>query len=96
MGGTPISTVDVGYGPPRYLTPDEVRAAYSALSEIDIADLGRRFDVGIYNAEGGYPRMSPTGWRQENVVSLLEIMSALRDFFQAAASDGDALLLWAT
>jgi len=32
MGGTPISDVDVGYGPPRYLTPEQVKEAADALN----------------------------------------------------------------
>jgi len=96
MGGVPISTVDVGYGPPRYLTPDEVQSVSLALGVVDIAELGRRFDVSVYNGAGGYPKMRPTGWKQEDVVPLLETVSDLRDFFEVSASNGDALLLWAT
>ncbi len=94
MGGSLISDVDVGYGPPRFLTPAEVHDAAQALQEIDAAELGRRFDVEAYNAAGGYPRMSPTGWSQKDVEPLLETYSALVAFYQEAAQVGDALLLW--
>ncbi len=69
MGGTPISEVDVGYGPPRFLTPEQVKESADALRELAPEDLRGRFDVEVYNAAGGYPRMRPTGWEQQDLKS---------------------------
>lgn len=94
MGGTPISDEDVGYGPPRFLTPEQVKEAAAALSKLAPEDLRGGFDVAAYNAAGGYPTMSPTGWDAEDIDPLLEEYSDLRNFFQGTAERGDALLLW--
>ena len=61
MGGTPISTEDVGYGPPRYLTPEQVMEAAAALRDLDPEDLRGRFDLTAYNAAKGYPRVTGAG-----------------------------------
>lgn len=94
MGGTPISDEDVGYGPPRFLTPEQVKEAADSLSDLDPEDLRGRFNVTAYNAAGGYPRMSATGWEQADLEPLLEEYADLRRFFKEAAEQGDALLLW--
>ena len=94
MGGTPISDEDVGYGPPRYLTPEQVKEAADALSDLAPEDLRGRFDVAAYNAADGYPMMRPTGWEPEDVEPLLEEYADLRQFFKETAEQGDALLLW--
>ena len=94
MGGTPISGEDVGYGPPRFLTPEQVKEAANALSKLAPEDLRGGFDVAAYNAGGGYPAMSATGWEAEDIEPLLEEYADLRNFFQEAAECGDALLLW--
>ena len=94
MGGTPISDEDVGYGPPRYLTPEQVKEAADALQCLRSEDLRGRFDLAAYNAAKGYPRMTASGWRPEDVEVLLEDYEDLKTFFQEAAKSGDALLLW--
>ena len=93
MGGTPISSIDVGYGPPRFLTPVQVQEVAQALGKIDPAELKDNFDVAAYNAAEGYPRMPPSGWSQKDVEPLLETYSILVDFYKNAARAGDALLL---
>ena len=57
MGGTEIGE-DLGYGPVRYLTPDQVKEVAAALSRIDRAELRERFDPAVFEAAGIYPR----GW----------------------------------
>lgn len=94
MGGPPVSGEDVGYGPPRFLTPEQVKEAADALRQLDPDDLRGRFDVAAYNAAGGYPKMQATGWELEDLEPLMEEYANLKCFFQEAAEQGDALLLW--
>lgn len=95
MGGTVISTIDVGYGPPRYLIPDEVHNVSATLAQMDFEELGRRFDVAAYNKVGGYPKLRSKGWVQEDVAPIVETALLLKDFYHAASKNGDAMLLWA-
>jgi len=94
MGGTPISDEDVGYGPPRYLTPEQVKEAADALSKLAPEYLRGGFDVAAYSAGGGYPSMRSTGWEPEDIEPLLDEYSSLRNFFLGTVERGDALLLW--
>src|SRR6202163_4530873 len=43
--GTPVGEVDVGYGPARVLTSDQVRALAAALATVAPDDLGKRVDL---------------------------------------------------
>jgi hypothetical protein len=43
-GGTEVGNVDVGYGPARAITSDQVAEINAALAEIDIEELKRRYD----------------------------------------------------
>jgi hypothetical protein len=83
---------DWGYGPPRYLTPERVRAAAEALQatssdslvdDVTPADLARA-DI--------YPSII---WeRGESLEYITSHYEAVIPFFQAAARDGDAILVW--
>ncbi|MEU7279612.1 YfbM family protein [Streptomyces sp. NPDC045431] len=83
---------DWGYGPPRYLTPDQVRTA----AEVLAATEGGRLTAGVGPAdlarEQVYPAMIwERGEPLDNVVLHYE---ALRPFFREAAEAGDAVLVW--
>ncbi len=54
LGGTEIGD-DVGYGPARYLTADEVCAAAEALKDIPPDAFGRRYDASALAANNVYP-----------------------------------------
>ena len=95
MGGTTISDVDVGYGPPRYLTPGQVAEAAGALQELSPERLRGSIDLSTFNAARIYPADAAGGWQTEDVELLIEEYDELRQFFQKAAHSGDALLLWA-
>src|SRR3972149_2141215 len=69
-GGTEIGQ-DVGYGPGRYLTPAEVRAAAGGLAKISRDVLVKRYNPREMDDGGGYPSM----WSdepQEGLRGLLE------------------------
>ncbi|MFD7027907.1 DUF1877 family protein [Streptomyces sp. NPDC059917] len=80
------------YGPPRCLTPGQVRTAAAAMAATDgdrlvggvgPADLARADVYPVHAWEGGASL--------EGVVARYE---ELLPFFRAAAADGDALLVW--
>lgn len=92
LGGEELVDTDAGYGPFRYLLPEQVRANSEALQALDADELWSRFDAERANAAEIYP----SGWtgaviEQEDTC---ENYNALRRFYAAAAADGDALLLY--
>ena len=55
LGGTPLGNFDVGYGPARFLTPDEVKKVAAALSEISPDELQARCDFSVMTEADIYP-----------------------------------------
>ena len=53
LGGQPIGK-DVGYGPMRYLTADEVKVSSAALSALSDNDFRRRCDPAALRAAEAY------------------------------------------
>jgi hypothetical protein len=92
LGGTWLGDVDVGYGPARYLLPQEVRAVATALDAIPEAELRNRFDMAAMARAGVYPGV----WKdeEEELGYLLPWYAALQTFMREAAQAGDAVLLW--
>ncbi|MFJ8003312.1 YfbM family protein [Streptomyces fagopyri] len=83
---------DWGYGPPRYLTVEQVRAAADAFATTPSAALTDGVSpTGLAKAEI-YPTVV---WeRGESLAYVTDHYEALGQFFQAAASAGDAMLIW--
>jgi hypothetical protein len=93
LGGTKLGDVDVGYGPARFLTPDEVKKVAEALSNISEDDLRAGYDPSALEAAEIYP----TIWEREGDEALEYLMDnyvELVEFFQEAARCGDAMLLY--
>jgi len=91
LGGTVFAAEDDwGYGPPRYLTPAEVREAAAYLRQTPYPLLGGHFDAEDMTAKGIYPAPwegSEAGWAQPWYLELAA-------FFGAAADAGDAIVLF--
>jgi hypothetical protein len=89
LGGAEIGgeAADTGYGPPRGLSPSQVRDVSAALATFPIETKVKEFDAeaadqaGVYAAHHG---------QQE----LLDYFRQLREFYADAARKGNAVLLW--
>lgn len=81
------------YGQIRFLTTEEVREVAKALKKILVGELKTRFSVKSFNAAGIYPHGRQGAWTDDDVTSLFKIYPRLVKFFQAAARDGDMILL---
>ncbi|WP_438304047.1 YfbM family protein [Streptomyces sp. HUAS TT11] len=83
---------DWGYGPPRYLTVERVRAAADAFATTPSAALTE----GVSPTDLAKAKIYPTiVWeRGESLEYVTDHYEALGQFFQAAASAGDAMLVW--
>src|SRR2546425_4040968 len=104
MGGTDIGE-DLGYGPARYLMPEEVREVASALSGVSIDDLRKRFDPAALEKAEVYPGFSgavehvgvdPAAEPEmkDFLEFLLKKFEGLVSFYAEAASKGNAMLLF--
>ncbi|WP_437100723.1 YfbM family protein [Streptomyces kronopolitis] len=83
---------DWGYGPPRYLTPEQVREAAAALAGIT----GDGLTAGVGPADLAAAEVYPTiVWeRGEPLDYVREHYALLRPFLCAAAEQGDGVLMW--
>ena len=94
QGGEPIDEYDeekYGYGPPRALQPDEVRAVADALAGLSPEVLRQRFGDGRrLTADGVYPNC----WGEADALDWLrETFGRLVAFYRQAADRGNAVLL---
>lgn len=83
---------DWGYGPPRYLAPQQVREAAAAMAGMSGEDLIR----GVTAAEIAQADLYP-GIAEEDELwptCVADHYEALVPFFRAAADSGDAILVW--
>jgi len=96
LGGVELPGTDGGYGPFRYLLPEDVQLTAAALADIPVAALWERFEPGEAEGEEIY------GWTTSAVgpealsthrAWVSERYDALRTYFAGAARAGKAMLL---
>jgi hypothetical protein len=90
LGGTEIGH-DVGYGPARYLTADEVKAAADALKDITPDDLRSKYVASQLSDNEIYPEI----WDDPDDDAAGYLMSwyaTLRDYYIDAAAKQNAML----
>jgi uncharacterized protein DUF1877 len=92
LGGTQISTEDLGYGPARYLTISEVRDVAAALAPISSEELMSRFDAQAVMRAKIYPE----GWTgdAEDREYIATYFDGLKEFFAEAAASKQAVVLY--
>lgn len=88
LGGKEIGD-DLGYGPARFLTPQQVREVAAALALISKNDLAARFDLKAMKAARIYPV------KDESELGLAEhYFEQLSRYYAGASAAGNAMLLW--
>jgi Domain of unknown function (DUF1877) len=89
LGGQEIGgdEADMGYGPPRALSPAQVRKVAAALAEFPIDKKTQEFDAAAADQAGIYVA-------QHDARELAEFFGQLRSFYEDAAQKGNAVLLW--
>jgi hypothetical protein len=81
--------LDMGYGPPEYLLPEEVKALYTEISGLTPAALEERFDAEKMIALHIYPGI----WQEEGVVYyLLAFFGELQALFAKAAEQDEVIV----
>ena len=93
MGGESIGP-DLGYGPARYLTPDEVKQCSEALKDISIEELRSRFNQNVENIEAAdlYPFSDRV--TQEDLDFILDNFAPLKQIYEDTANAGDSMILY--
>ncbi len=86
LGGTPIGN-DIGYGPARFLTPEQVREVAAALSDLKIEQLAQRFDAissaNIYACPD-----------EDEFEDVRHYFQQIVRYYADAAARGNAMVLW--
>lgn len=90
LGGNEIGD-DLGYGPARFLTPEQVREVATALAKISKEDLHRRFNLEAMIAANIYP-CKPNG--EDELELAQHYFEHLSNYYSDAAATGNAMLLW--
>lgn len=90
--GTPVGQVDVGYGPARVLTSDQVRQIAAALETTEPEEVARRVDLARFDRDTIYPgNWQRNGYSVEWIVSNYRQM---RDLIARTADAGQGLVLY--
>jgi len=95
-GGEPVGDVDVGYGPARALTSEQVAAWDAALSRIPREELARRFDPKAMLDAQIYPEIWARSIKgeEDTLEYVLQGYGSLRDFVAAARKEHSGLLVY--
>jgi uncharacterized protein DUF1877 len=90
--GTPVGEVDVGYGPARVLTSEQVRRLARALTEIGPDVVAERVDLKRFDDEAIYPG----NWQQNGYSAqyVVEHYADMRQLVRRAAEQGQGLILY--
>ena len=94
-GGQKVGEEDVGYGPARSFTPEQVREISRALDALRPEDLRQRYDPARMDELEIYPAHSWKANASEDVAHmLLGDFEGLRDFVREGAEQGMGLLAY--
>jgi len=95
-GGEQVGDVDVGYGPARALTSQQVTAWDGALTKISREELGRRFEPKAMLDADIYPQIWARSIKgeEDTLDYLLQAYAGLRDFVAAARRERSGLLVY--
>lgn len=90
-GGEFSDESDWGYGPPRYLTAEQVSAAAAELSEIAEDGLIQ----GVDPAELTRAEIYPGPWETASELQwAVQYLPDIKSFFASAAKNGDTVICW--
>jgi len=82
----------MGYGPPHYITPEQAKEVYQALTLLSADELRQRYDPGKFEAAEIYPGI----WNEEGeeLDYLLHYLKETIFFFKLAAENDEAIIFW--
>lgn len=93
-GGQSIGDIDVGYGPARALTSDQIKSFEEALMKIDDDDFRARYNKEELTKNEIYPKGWKHGNDDDNFAFLSSNFQTLKEFLQAAAKKSYGAVVW--
>ena len=85
------SEQDMGYGPATYTTIEQTKEISSALNKISADELRAKYDGKLMMEMGIYPE----GWdNNESLEYLIENFNSIKDFYNRAAVDNQAVIIF--
>jgi hypothetical protein len=93
-GGKPVGDEDVGYGPARAFTPQQVKEISRALEDVGREDLRRRFNARKMDELDIYPKDWMESADEDALDFLLGDFDALKRFLRESAEQGLGLLVY--
>ncbi|MCA9817980.1 MAG: YfbM family protein [Candidatus Obscuribacterales bacterium] len=93
-GGETIGDIDVGYGPARALRPDKLKDFNAALSEIDRAELRKKYDKKSLLSNEIYPSVWNQGSDDDNFDYLYSNFVTLKEFLREGAQKSYGAIVW--
>lgn len=85
---------EIGYGPARFLAPEQVAQVAAHLSGLSVEALRNRFDPKDMAAKGIYPKMIWVRDGSDALDYVLENYQQLVALYRDAAARGDAMIQW--
>lgn len=93
LGGTEMGE-DLGFGPVRYLTKEEVSSVASCLSNLSENELKNRFDPDLMNELDIYPSID---WREQGDQEyIFTYYEEVKNYYIQASKNNEAMLLYIT
>lgn len=90
LGGTPVNDDEMGLGPVRSLSAEEVRVVYDAVKPIDLLAFKQVFVDSVLGNESVYPGFSDG----EDINYLDYYFEKLKDFFGRCVGRGMAMVMY--
>lgn len=92
FGDKSIGDEDLGYGPAKYLLPDQVKKVDEFLNSITQEDLYNKFNPKLFNENKIYPRIWEREEENGTIGFLIEYFSVLVKFYKNVAMVNDCIV----
>jgi len=93
LGGEDLGE-DLGYGPARFLTPEQVEDVAATLRTVDVDELASKYAPEEMELAEIYPGVIWVKDSENALEYVLENYERLVEFYSAAAERGDGMILW--
>ena len=92
LGGQPMDIIDMEYGPPRYITNEQVKEVYKALIQLPIDEIVQSYNAVKFEAAEIYPGI----WGEEGqeLEYLLNYINQIISFLELAVKNDQSIIFY--